>query len=230
MPAEAALRPRPDGRNRLAAHGRTSHSGSPDRNAAARTAPRRKKLLSFHGESFEICRGHPLRSRASRMARRRTAGRKTPGRNGFGSKDRRMSSYKHHRFPGYGRFLIRSGLFPTTAPAPCPAACDAFRHPASSFRTGRREYRTTLSALRTAIRKRPRPFPRNVRDARRTEAEDGKSSQSPCFSENNRPNSWLSEKYSPTLHPENYGNPDEPLRPKSKHVAKPDSETAANET
>lgn len=135
MPAEAALRPRPDGRNRLAAHGRTSHSGSPDRNAAARTDPRRKKLLSFHGESFEICRGHPLRSRASRMARRRTASRKTPGRNGFGSKDRRMSSYKHHRFPGYGRFLIRSGLFPTTAPAPCPAACDAFRHPASSFRT-----------------------------------------------------------------------------------------------
>ena len=111
MPAEAALRPRPDGRNRLAAHGRTSHSGSPDRNAAARTDPRRKKLLSFHGESFEICRGHPLRSRASRMARRRTAGRKTPGRNGFGSKDRRMSSYKHHRFPGYGRFLIRSGAF-----------------------------------------------------------------------------------------------------------------------
>lgn len=159
MPAEAALRPRPDGRNRLAAHGRTSHSGSPDRNAAARTDPRRKKLLSFHGESFEICRGHPLRSRASRMARRRTAGRKTPGRNGFGSKDRRMSSYKHHRFPGYVRFLIRSVLFPTTAPAPCPAACDAFRHPASSFRTGRREHRTTLSALRTAIRKRPRPFP-----------------------------------------------------------------------
>lgn len=159
MPAEAALRPRPDGRNRLAAHGRTSHSGSPDRNAAARTDPRRKKLLSFHGESFEICRGHPLRSRASRMARRRTAGRKTPGRNGFGSKDRRMSSYKHHRFPGYGRFLIRSVLFPTTAPAPCPAACDAFRHPASSFRTGRREHRTTLSALRTAIRKRPRRSP-----------------------------------------------------------------------
>ena len=26
------------------------------------------------------------------------------------------------------------------------------------------------------------------------------------------------------MHPENYGNPDEPLRPKSKHVAKPDSE------
>lgn len=143
--------------------------------------PPTEKLLSFHGESFEICRGHPLRSRASRMARRRTAGRKTPGRNGFGSKDRRMSSYKHHRFPGYGRFLIRSGLFPTTAPAPCPAACDAFRHPASSFRTGRREHRTTLSALRTAIRKRSRTFPRNVRDARRTEAEDGKSSQSPCF-------------------------------------------------
>lgn len=32
-------------------------------------------------------------------------------------------------FRDTGVFLIRSGLFPTTAPAPCPAACDAFRHP-----------------------------------------------------------------------------------------------------
>lgn len=100
MPAEAALRPRPNVAFRLSG----PQCGGTD-------GPPTEKLLSFHGESFEICRGHPLRSRASRMARRRTAGRKTPGRNGFGSKDRRMSSYKHHRFPGYGRFLIRSGAF-----------------------------------------------------------------------------------------------------------------------
>ena len=149
MPAEAALRPRPDGRNRLAAHGRTSHSGSPDRNAAARTDPRRKKLLSFHGESFEICRGHPLRSRASRMARRRTAGRKTPGRNGFGSKDRRMSSYKHHRFPGYGRFLIRSVLFPTTAPA---LSGRLRRIPASRVLLPDRPERTPHDAFRSSDR------------------------------------------------------------------------------
>lgn len=62
-------------------------------------------------------------------------------------------------FRDTGVFLIRSGLFPTTVPASCPTACDAFRHPASSFRTGRREHRTTLSALRTAIRKRPRRSP-----------------------------------------------------------------------
>lgn len=150
MPAEAALRPWPDGRNRLAAHGRTSHSGSPDRNAAARTDPRRKKLLSFHGESFEICRGHPLRSRASRMARRRTAGRKTPGRNGFGSKDRRMSSYKHHRFPGYGRFLIRSGAFSDNRSGPLSGRLR--RIPASRVLLPDRPERTPHDAFRSSDR------------------------------------------------------------------------------
>ena len=150
MPAEAALRPRPDGRNRLAAHGRTSHSGSPDRNAAARTDPRRKKLLSFHGESFEICRGHPLRSRASRMARRRTAGRKTPGRNGFGSKDRRMSSYKHHRFPGYGRFFNPFGAFSDNRSGPLSGRLR--RIPASRILLPDRPERTPHDAFRSSDR------------------------------------------------------------------------------